>query len=163
MAGSTRSIAARGADALDRQGAIVERRGLVAGGVLDRQAGDAGCGRAADIRGETVEVGGEPVGEIGVDRHVDGRGDGAEMGQHLIERHGAVGPSRRPGEARAGGGERLEAEALQVARAADIPRIGHDEAAGLMEPAKLRAFFGDWNRHVAPPTTSPRRSCAPRI
>src|SRR6185312_1319103 len=36
----------------------------------------------------------------------------------------------------------LEAEALKVARAADIPRIGNDEAAALVQFAEGLAFVG---------------------
>ena len=46
------------------------------------------------------------------------------------------------GVAGAGRRQRLEAEALQIARAADVPRIGDDEAAGLVQFAEGLALVG---------------------
>src|SRR5208282_536130 len=47
------------------------------------------------------------------------------------------------GVSRAGRRQRLEAEALQIARGADIPRIGDDEAAALVELAEGLALIGN--------------------
>ena len=54
----------------------------------------------------------------------------------------------------AGGRQRLEAEALQIARAADVPWIGNDETAALMQRAERAAFVG--NRWAA--WANPRRN-----
>ena len=49
----------------------------------------------------------------------------------------------RNGKTRAGRGESLEVQMLQVARGADVPWIGNDEASGRMQLAKRGALFGD--------------------
>ena len=80
---------ARRPDALDRQALFVEGRGLVARGILDRQAGDA--------RGDAERhVGGDPLGlvgvarlEVGVHGERRGRDDVADVLQHGVERNGA--------------------------------------------------------------------------
>src|SRR4029078_3647441 len=64
-----------------------------------------------------------------------------DVGEHGIARDTAVAQPARPGEACAGGRERLEAQVLQVARGADVPRIGNDEAAALVQAAKGGALF----------------------
>ena len=69
--------------------------------------------------------------------------DLAHMRQH--RRRADCAPSATPariGKAGAGGRQRLEAETLQIARAADVPRIGNDEAAGLVQLAEGAAFLG---------------------
>jgi hypothetical protein len=55
----------------------------------------------------------------------------------------AVGKTLRMGVAGAGRRQRLEAQALQIARAADVPRIGNDEAAGLVQLAEGLALVGN--------------------
>src|SRR6202790_3107965 len=58
----------------------------------------------------------------------------------------------RPGKSGAGGGERLEAEPLQIARAADVPGVGNDEASGLVQSVKRAALVGNAGtdvRHVS--------------
>jgi hypothetical protein len=80
--------------------------------------------------------------EVGIDRHVGGRGDLAEVSEDLIARLPAIGVALRMGVARAGGRQRLEAEPLQIAGAADVPRIGDDETAGIMQASEDIAFFG---------------------
>ena len=71
------------------------------------------------------------------------RADPAGRGVAVIARHRAVGQPQGEGKARAGRGQRLEAETLQVTCGADVPRIGDDEASGLVELAIDGAFFGD--------------------
>src|SRR5262249_24392170 len=81
--------------------------------------------------------------EIGVHRQIAGGHDRSDMRQHAIAADGVVRQSQRPGRTRARGGDRFEAEMLEIARAADIPRIGNDEAAALMERTKHAALLGD--------------------
>jgi hypothetical protein len=54
----------------------------------------------------------------------------------------------RVGIAGARGRQRLEAEALHVTCAANIPGIGNDEAPALMQCAERAAFFGDTHDFV---------------
>src|ERR1700676_3566818 len=54
----------------------------------------------------------------------------------------------RPGKSGAGGGERLEAEPLQIARAADVPGVGNDEASGLVQSVKRAALVGNAGTNV---------------
>ena len=79
--------------------------------------------------------------EVGVERQVGGRGDLGEVSKNLIARLRAIGETLRMGVARTGGRQRLEAEALQIAGGADVPRIGNDEAAGIMQAPEGVAFF----------------------
>ena len=66
------------------------------------------------------------------------------MRQHSVARHRAVGIALREGIAGARGrGQRLEAEMLQIACGADVPRIGNDEAAGLVQLAEGAALVGN--------------------
>ena len=50
-------------DALDCQGALVQRLGLVAGGILDREAGDAGLHGAGDVLCDALRLDGEAEGD----------------------------------------------------------------------------------------------------
>ncbi len=89
-----------------------------------------------DVLGDGIGIVGKAVLEIGVERNV-GRGrELLVMRQHLVARLRAVGIAHRMGVAGAGGGQRLEAEALKIARAADVPRIGNDEAAALVRNSR---------------------------
>src|SRR4051794_13538219 len=58
------------------------------------------------------------------------------MREHHIAGHIAVRQADGMGIARRRGSERLEAERLEIARGADVPRIGNDEAAALVQAAK---------------------------
>jgi hypothetical protein len=58
--------------------------------------------------------------------------------EHFVEKNFSVGQAAGEGEASGSGGERFEAEMLEINRRADIPRIRQDEAARLMKGAKLR-------------------------
>ena len=125
-----RSIAARAArDPFDRLGEVEERVGGVAGGILDRQAGDPGGGRGGDILRDGFRHRREAALEVGINGNRDAAGDCPEVAQDLVEGHVVVRPAQRPGEARAGGGERRETELGQEAGAADVPGVGDDEAA----------------------------------
>ena len=128
----------RRADPLDREREIEQRRVGVAGRILDRDPGDPGRDRPRDVGGHAVGLDREPALEVGVDRQLDGRRDRAHVGERLLERHTVVRPPDAPGETRAGRRQRLEAEARQIPRAADVPRVRHHEAAGLMESPERR-------------------------
>ena len=94
------------------------------------------------VRGDPVGIVGEAVLEIGIDRNIGRGGDLAVVREH---RSSGTAPSAKPcgmGVAGAGGRQRLEAEALEIARAADVPRIGNDEAAGLRAACGTCAFVG---------------------
>ena len=62
---------ARRLDALDRERTLVQRLGGIAGGILDRQAGDAGLDRARDIGADLVGLVRKAALEIGVDGQID--------------------------------------------------------------------------------------------
>ncbi len=134
---------ARGLHAREREVEVVERVGVVAGEVLDRQPGHAGLDAARHVLGHAGGIVREAVLEIAVERHVGRLRDLAEMGEHLVHGLVAVGVALRMGVAGTGGGQRLEAETLQIARAAHAPGIGDDEAAGLVQLAEGAAFFGN--------------------
>src|SRR6185437_11956322 len=101
--------------------------------VLDREAGNAGLHGAADIDGDLVRFMGKAVLEIGVDGYIDRRADRGQMIADIVDGDAVVGLSDGPGEARAGGGQRLEAEMLQCLGAADVEGVGNDEASGRVE------------------------------
>ena len=73
---------------------------------------------------------------------LDSARDGANVSQGLLQRYLVVAPAQRPGKSGAGGGERGKAELGEQAGAAEVPRIGDDEAAGLVQPAERPAPFG---------------------
>ena len=126
---------ARRLDAIDRERAIEQRLCGVSGKILDREAGDAGLHRARDIHCDLVRLVRKAVLEIGVDGNIDGRADRGEMIADIVDRDLVVGARDGPGKARAGRGQRLEAEMLQGARGAGIVRIGDDEASGFVQLA----------------------------
>ena len=72
-----------------------------------------------------------------------GGDDLGNMRKHVIARHRRVGDAARECKTRAGRSERLEAQVLQVARRADVPWVGNDEASGRVQLAKRGALFGD--------------------
>ena len=86
--------------------------------------------------------------EIGVDRQWRRRDELADVAQRIGERHSAVGPPGRESHAGARGRQRLEAERAEIDRRADVPRIGHDEAArALVQFGEARALLSDGRRH----------------
>ena len=133
---------ARRFHARDRGVEIVERLLAVIRRILDREAGDAGGDATRDVLGEAFEVIGKAVLEIGIERHVGRFRDLAKMRQHLIAALRAVGIALRMGVARARRRQGFEAQALQIARAADIPRIGNDEAAGFVKLTESLPLVG---------------------
>src|SRR5262249_51108589 len=62
--------------------------------------------------------------------------------QHVVDRLRAVGVALRMGVARAGRRQRLKTESLKITCAAHVPRIGNDEAAGLVQLAEGPALVG---------------------
>ena len=71
------------------------------------------------------------------------------MIERLLERHRAVLAAERPGESGAGGCERGEAELLKESCAADVPRIGDDEAAGFVKSVELTDACGNhWHKYT---------------
>ena len=122
---------------------VVERLGLVAGRILDREPRDPGLDAQPHALRHALGLVRIAALEIGVHRQV-GRGDDlGDMRKHVVARHRRVGETARECKTRAGRGERLEAQMLQVARGADVPWIGNDEASGRMQLAKRGALFGD--------------------
>ena len=115
-----------------------------AGRVLDREPGDAGRRGFGDVGGDAGRLDREAALEVGVHRHVDRCGDASDVGQRLVQRDLVVAPAQRPGEPRAGGGERGEAEPGEDARAAEVPGIGDHEAAGLVQVAEAVDSIGDF-------------------
>src|SRR5262249_40196086 len=97
---------------------------------------DAGRHAGRDVRRDAFRRGREAGLEIGVDRQIGGADDSADVGQRGLEPGHTVGHAVRPREAGARRGERLEAETLQVAGRARVPRVGEDEAARFVETAK---------------------------
>jgi hypothetical protein len=85
---------------------------------------------------DTGRIGRETALEVGVHGNVGRRNYLLQVRNHHVARHTVVRTTLRPGEASAGGGECLEAEALQKPRAAHIPRIRNDETAALMQALK---------------------------
>src|SRR6185437_10135125 len=126
------------------------------GEILDRQPGDARLDAEAYILGDFARVVGIAVLEVGIDRHVGDLGELAVMRQRHVARDGAVGEAERMRVAGRGRRQRLEAEALQIAGAADIPWVGNDETPALVQFAECLALVG---RGRAGHGRSPSRSC----
>jgi hypothetical protein len=127
------------------------------GGVFHRQAGNAGLHRERDIGGDIVGRMRKRILEIGIDRQIDGGDEAFQMTQHLVAADAVIRPRLTPGKARAGGGQRLEAEALQQHGRAGIEGIRHDEAAAFMQAAEGGTFIGEALAHgVSPPKTELR-------
>ena len=133
---------ARGLHPRQRLVEIVQRKVAVLRRILDRQSGDAGRDAARHVLGHVVRIVGEAVLEIGVERNV-GLGDELlVVRQHVVARLRAVGIAFGMRVAGAGRGDGLEAEALKIARAADVPRVRNDEAAALVQLAEGLALVG---------------------
>ena len=88
--------------------------------------------------------------EIGIDGNVDRRADRGEMIADVVDGDAVVGLADGPGKARAGGGQRLEAEMLQRLGAADIERIGDDEAAALVQLLERGALVSSCQHGLSP-------------
>ena len=127
---------ARGPDAVHRELEREQRLGLVTGRVLDRDPGDSGPRGTRHVGRDTVRLDRVAALEVGVDGDLHRARDRLEMAEHLVEGHPGIGPTQGPGEPGARRREGLEAEHLEVPGAADVPRIGDDEAAGLVQRAE---------------------------
>jgi hypothetical protein len=86
--------------------------------------------------------------EVGVDRKIGRAHDRRDMRQHLVLRAAAVGVAHRPGGAGARRRQCLEAQRGEIFGAADIPRIGNDEASAFVQAAEFTAFIGDGGHDV---------------
>ena len=139
-----------------RQVEVVERVVLVAGVVLDRQPRHAGRHAQPHALRHALGRIGIAALEVGVHRHVDRRRQLGAVGKHHLPRHAAVAKPARPGEPRARRRQRLEAQPLQVARAAHVPRVGHHEQAALVQPLESGALLRD-GRHFTSSLARPGR------
>ena len=77
------------------------------------------------VLGDAVRVVGKAVLEIRVEWNVVAAGKLTVVRQHVVHASRAVGIAFRMGATGAGRRQRLEAKALEIARAADIPGIGN--------------------------------------
>ncbi len=136
-------LAARGSNTRHRQIEIEERLGGIAGGILDRQAGDARVHAEPDVVGDVGRGAGIAAFEIGIDRQIHGTSDVAKMDEHEVKRHRAIGVTLRVGEPGTRGGQGLEAETGEISRAAGVPGIWDDEAAALMKDPERVALVDD--------------------
>lgn len=115
------------ADALDRQGELVDRCAGARRAILDRAADNPRGGGQPDgfrYRGRIVS---EAVLEIGAHRQVDCRCDVRQMPKHPVAAHREVALPDGKRVARARGGQRLEAQVRQQPGRSDVPGIGDDE------------------------------------
>src|SRR5262249_3253958 len=126
----------------ERQLEIIERNSGVGGRILDRESSDSGLDAQFHALGHALGRVRKAALEVGVHGNVGGGSDLAEMGEHRRARHAAVREALREGEARAGRGERLESETLQIARRAHVPGVGDDEASLRVEFWARWAVFG---------------------
>ena len=131
---------ARRPDAIDCERTVEQRLCVVSGKILDRKAGHAGLHGARDIDADLVRLVRKAVLEVGIDGDIDRRADRGEMVADVVDGDAVVGLGDGPGKACAGGRQRLEAEMLQGFRAADIERIGDDEASALVQFPERGAF-----------------------
>jgi len=134
---------ARRAQPLDGDVGFIQGLGRIAGGILDGQSRHTGFhGEPHTVR-HPGGIGGETTFEVRIDGQVGRLDHLGQMIQHPIAGHSAISMAVRPCEAGAGGGQRLEADTLQIAGAANIPWIGNYEAAALVQAMKGAAFIGD--------------------
>jgi hypothetical protein len=145
---------ARRPDALDGEGKIEQRARGIAGRVLDRQPRYARLDGGRHVGRHALGRDREPAFEVAVDRHVHRVRDGTEVGERLFERHVVVGAADGPGESRARRGEGRKPELHEGLRAADVPRVGDDEAAGCVKLAERRDMI-DGANHAARAEPSP--------
>ncbi len=134
---------ARRADSRDR---ILERKqriGCIARRILDREPRHPGVHAHPHALGDLARRGRITRLEIGVHRQITRSHDRRHVRQHRVAPYRGVRQAERPGRARARGGDCLEPEMLEIARGADVPRIGDDEAAARMQCAERATLFGD--------------------
>ena len=143
--------ATRRAHAVHGEREVEQRMLTFVGGVLDGEPGDPGLAGAGDVRGDLVGIGGEGALEVGAHRHLHRGGDGGVVRERFVEGGAIVATAEGPREPGARRGQGGEAELLEGDRAADVPRVGHDEAAGLVQAAELgdaRTVFGHASKVV---------------
>ena len=145
------SIAARAAAMRSTASrAIEQRRGIVAGRILDRQAGDAGLDAAAHVLRHRLRRRGETGEEIRVDRQVGGFDDRADVVEHRLERHGAVGCAETPCRTRTGRRQRLGSRAARDSGPSPHPTDWAARNSRSRAGPGSPAFFGN-RRHRAFP------------
>ncbi len=135
-------------DAIDRVIQLVKRLSRPPSGILDRYTGDAGLNAPAHILGHASGIMGVCILEVRIHRHVYRPCDLANVREHGVASHGAIRQTAGKSEAGRCGGQRFETEMLKVARGADVPGIGNDEATFAMKLAKTGAAFSDCRHTV---------------
>src|SRR5205814_2314840 len=111
--------------------------------IFDRQSGDASfCAESRILRAPVWFVS-VTVFEIGVYWNVSRFNELFDVRDHVVAFHQAVGDSARERETRGCGGDRFEAEMLQILRRAWIPRVRKSETPFFMEFSKLCALLFD--------------------
>jgi hypothetical protein len=143
----------RGADTLERDRQIVERRQRVACRVLDRQAGHARRDAARNAVGHIfgpLSIAGHEVRAHG---DVDCGRDALDVAKAPVATEddlvAAVGEPLRERKARARRRQRRKSQVLKVAGRAHVPRIGNDETAALVQRSKRRASRSHrWSGHT---------------
>jgi hypothetical protein len=128
---------------------FIDRVVLAAGRILDRAADQPRCRRLPDgfrrFPGRIAET----VLEIGADRQVGGADDLARVLHRLLPRDRAVRPPAREGETGARRRQRRETEMGEQTGRPDIPRVGNDEGAGLVQGAEGSGLFVlAWHRRL---------------
>ncbi len=123
---------------------VVDRLVLVAGEVLDREAGQPGGDGAPRGLGHPLGAVGEAVLEVGGDRKV-GRGhDLGGVAQRLLGGHRAVKAPERRRIAAARRRQRLETERGQQTRRAGVPRVGQQQRRPGRWRARKCSARSDW-------------------
>ena len=148
----------RGGHALGRVLQIVEPAGGIP--VLDRAADRADFGNTADRLRCRLGLGAVAVLQVGRDGEIGRRRQRRDVRGDLVERRAPVRPRQREREAGARRRERLEAERLEHARRARVPRVrDHERLARVERPKRLGLLSR--RRHAARPCQfcpAPRRA-----
>ena len=129
-------------NSLNCQREIEQRVGAIAGGIFDRESGEAGGRRTCDVGGDGSRRDPKAAFEVGADRHVHALDDRSDMREGLIQRDPIVRAPERPGESRAGSGKGREPEPCERARTADIPWVRDHEATRCVEAVERFAAIG---------------------
>ena len=135
----------------------VERLSRPMRGILDRAADQAGPGAHPNRVGDRPGVVAETVLEVGADRQVGRRHDGARVLHHPVTADGVVPLPDREGKSGARGRQGLEPQARQEPRRPRVPGVGQDErpAPLVQGPERARPFRLGPHRGLRPP---PHRS-----
>jgi hypothetical protein len=97
---------------LHRQIEIIERIGIVTGGVLDRQSGNTGVDAQPNIRRDFVGIVGVAALKICIERNIRRVCEFTAMREHHIAVHVAIRTADRMSVSGACRGQRLESKAL---------------------------------------------------